>query len=203
MSVGQITVSVGGLGDEWEDFIAATNQTISTYAFFDHQLVRGEGFHNFKRHYVTKEHNASIPDLSLENWGHGSGSFDHESQLIAFNRARITNIIGETTTASNHRISFNESTDYVYGPTDFYFGKDFKSKPFNSKGKEGTLLKNYPVDAISVPNFGELSVADAEKIGYQWASCLIIQRSTAKIFPQTCAGALARMVLKGILIIHP
>jgi hypothetical protein len=166
ISVGQTTVSVGGQGDEWDDFIAATNKTISNYAFFYHQLVKGEGFHNFKQYVATKEHNVSVADLKLENFGHGSGSFDHESQLIAYNRARLTNIIGETTSISNHRIAFNESTDYVYGPTDFYFGKDFKSKPFNSKGKEGTLLRNYPVDATSLENL-DLAATDTEK---NWVS---------------------------------
>jgi hypothetical protein len=128
-----IAVSLG------QEEVETTNVTISNYAFDFYQLVKGEGFHNFKQNVIAG-------DLELDNFGSGSGALDYESRHIVYFRSRLSNIIGDTQTTSNYRIRFNESADYVYGPTDFYFGKDFKSKPFNSKGKEGTFLENNPIN---------------------------------------------------------
>jgi hypothetical protein len=133
-----------------QDYIYVMNNELNqssvsqkAYGLYFYQQVKGEGFHNFKDKIVAAQ-------LGLNESGHGSGTIDYKSLRVAFLNTRISNILGDTLAVSNNRIRMNESVDFVYGPTNFYFGKFFKSNPFRSKGAEETCLKNYPADQKGV-----------------------------------------------------
>jgi len=105
------------------------------YIYNMDQKVQGDGFFNSYQDIRASE-------LLLNNLDHGSGNYDGESECLVQNQARYTNTM-EVDLTNQQLIKFNKSTDYTYAASSFDFGRSFRAAAFQSKGQEGTFIKNY------------------------------------------------------------
>ena len=99
------------------------------------QIVQGNGFFSSYRDITASE-------LWLSNLDHGSGNYSGESEYRVQNQATYTNTLDYDLT-NQQLIRFNKSTDYAYAASSFDFGRSFRAAAFQSKGQDGTFIKNY------------------------------------------------------------
>jgi hypothetical protein len=115
----------------------------SQFIYAAQQRIDGVGFFNsYQKVNTINQTYGHI--LGYGELSHGSGDYKRELTLSAWSQA-IVDEQGQTaqTSTTKHNITFGESTDYLYHPVDFSFGKSFKSPPIASKGKEDTCLWDY------------------------------------------------------------
>jgi len=135
----------------------------SQFAYTSQQKIDGVGFFNSHQEINT----LGVGHEKLLGYGevsHGSGSYKRESTLSALSQV-LVNDVGETTQSSRHDITFGESTDYVYYPVDFLFGKTFKSPSIGSKGKEDTSVKDYASGVSMTSLFDSATALSKEMAG--------------------------------------
>ena len=120
----------------------ADDYRTSKFAYTAQQQINGEGFFNTYQKINTINNTDHEKLLGYAELSHGSGSYKRESTFSAWSQV-IINDQYETLESSRHNITFGESTDYVYQPVDFLFGKTLKFGPIASKGKEDTCVKDY------------------------------------------------------------
>lgn len=108
----------------------------SRYIYHMDQDVKGNGF--FSSYQTT-----NVPNLTLSNLAHGSGSYGLESKLDSRSGAKYDEKKDEYSTTSDRGTTFMESADFSYAPTSMQMGKYSLPIAFQSKGAEETCLKNY------------------------------------------------------------
>lgn len=106
------------------------------HIFHVDQDVQGNGFFNS---YVKTD----VPNLSLSNMAHGSGSFDHESKIDSRNGAKYDETNDEYSLVTDRGTTLIESTDFAYAPISMQMGQYSRPISFQSKGSEETCVKNY------------------------------------------------------------
>lgn len=100
------------------------------------QDVQGNGF--FKTYAK-----ADVTNLSLSNIAHGSGSFDHESNLDSRSGTKYDDTNGNYSMLTDRGTTLIESTDFAYAPVNMQMGAYSQPISFQSKGSEETRVKNY------------------------------------------------------------
>jgi len=100
------------------------------------QDVQGNGFFNA---YVKTD----VPNLSLSNIAHGSGSFDHESNLDSRSGTKYDDTNGNYSMLTDRGTTLIESTDFSYAPINMQMGAYSRPISFQSKGSEATCVENY------------------------------------------------------------
>ncbi|HUS75049.1 MAG TPA: hypothetical protein VMY43_03475 [Methanothrix sp.] len=138
------------------------------YVYSMEQSVQGNGF-------FSSYQDLTASELLLKNLDHGSGNYSSESEYSVQNQAKYNTDTDDyylTGTLNDLQfIRFNKSTDYVYAASSFDFGRSFQAAAFQSKGQEGTCLKNYAgnrsnLEGISMNAlFRELDVLSSETSG--------------------------------------
>jgi len=119
-----------------EAYGLSTTSLSTRHIYHLDQDVQGNGFFNT---YAK----ADVPNLSLSNMAHGSGSFDHSSRLDSRNGANYDETNDGYTMVDDRGTTLIESTDYSYAPISMQMGQYFRPISFQSKGSEDTLIENY------------------------------------------------------------
>jgi len=100
------------------------------------QDVQGNGFFNT----YSK---TDVTNLSVSNIAHGSGSFDHASNIDSRNGVKYDDTNDEYSLVTDRGTALIESTDFAYAPVSMQMGHYSRPISFQSKGSEETCVNNY------------------------------------------------------------
>lgn len=116
--------------------------TISGYTFTADQSVQGTGFANVNNNLnVIDTSTDSLPTLTIQYLGSGSGAYNYESKNYIQNNVVTT--LGGDFSSSSYKITKKDDTSAAYSPVAFQFPGSFKLKSLKSPWKDQTYTKNY------------------------------------------------------------